>query len=183
MQYIILDLEATCWEKGTNPARMEVIEIGAVKLPPSQELPVAEFARFVKPINEPILSTFCTQLTSIRQEDVDLADRFDIVFPAFLEWIDSTPFVLCSWGAYDLRQLKTDCERHRLAFPSTLEHHINLKAAFADWKQIKPCGMKTALTLLKMPLLGTHHRGIDDARNIAQIAHVVLPYFGARKGI
>src|SRR5258708_1116962 len=127
MQYIICDLEATCWEKGTSPARMEIIEIGAVKLPSSQEPPIDEFARFVKPINDPILSAFCNQLTSIQQADVDLADRFDVVFPAFLEWIGTTTFVLCSWGAYDLRQLKTDCERYHLPFPASLDRHINLK--------------------------------------------------------
>ncbi|HWO78436.1 MAG TPA: 3'-5' exonuclease, partial [Bacillus sp. (in: firmicutes)] len=30
-------------------------------------------------------------------------------------------------------------------------------------------GMARALEMLKLPLEGTHHRGIDDARNIAKI--------------
>ncbi|MEK3793401.1 hypothetical protein MKX42_16845 [Paenibacillus sp. FSL R7-0204] len=29
--------------------------------------------------------------------------------------------------------------------------------------------MERALTMLKLPLEGTHHRGIDDAKNIAKI--------------
>jgi len=32
MQYIIVDLEATCWEKGGRQDRMETIEIGAARL-------------------------------------------------------------------------------------------------------------------------------------------------------
>jgi inhibitor of KinA sporulation pathway (predicted exonuclease) len=32
MRYVIVDLEATSWEKGTNPDRMEIIEIGAALL-------------------------------------------------------------------------------------------------------------------------------------------------------
>ncbi len=175
MRYLIVDLEATCWEKGTNPSRMEIIEIGAVLLTAENTSPPLEFARFVRPIIEPTLSAFCTQLTSIRQQDVDEADDFSVIFPAFLDWIGQEPFTLCSWGAYDLNQFRVDCQRHHLAFPSTFECHLNLKRAFADWKGIKPCGMKAALGILDLPLEGQHHRGIDDARNIARIARVLLP--------
>lgn len=52
--YVIFDLEATCWESGTRPERMEIIEIGAVML--SQNLaPVKEYSAFVKPVAEPVL--------------------------------------------------------------------------------------------------------------------------------
>jgi inhibitor of KinA sporulation pathway (predicted exonuclease) len=175
MRYVIVDLEATCWENKSASDRMEIIEIGAVLLPSSDSEPSKEFARFVKPVVEPTLSPFCSKLTSIRQEDVDNANPFYIVFPEFLAWIESEPFTLCSWGAYDLNQFRTDCQRHHLPFPPSFEQHINLKKAFAAWQQIKPCGMKVALGILKIPLEGTHHRGIDDARNIASIARRLLP--------
>ncbi len=175
MRYVIVDLEATCWETGTAPARMEIIEIGAVMLPGFGPEPGQEFARFVKPIAEPILSAFCTQLTGIRQQDVDQTQYFYQVFPEFISWIGVEPFTLCSWGAYDLNQFRIDCQRHHLPFPSSFERHINLKKAFATWKGIKPCGMKAALGILKIPLEGQHHRGIDDARNIAKIARLLLP--------
>jgi inhibitor of KinA sporulation pathway (predicted exonuclease) len=174
MRYVIVDLEATCWEKGTVPDRMEIIEIGALLLPSSQEAPSSEFARFVRPLMEPKLSAFCTELTSIRQEDVDRADDFRVVFPEFLDWIGSEPFTLCSWGAYDQRQFRVDCQRYSIPFPSSFEQHINLKQAFAEWKGIRPCGMSRALEILNLPLEGTHHRGIDDARNIAKIAPLLL---------
>jgi 3'-5' exoribonuclease 1 len=178
MRYIIVDLEATCWENGTNPARMEIIEIGAISLPSATAEPDHEFARFVKPIAEPILSEFCTRLTSIQQADVDSADYFYLVFPDFLEWIGDELFTLCSWGAYDLNQFRTDCKRHGLIFPATFERHLNLKKAFAKWKQIKPCGMKAALEMVGLPLTGQHHRGIDDAKNIARLASVILSQLG-----
>lgn len=175
MQYIIVDLEATCWKKGTLPDRMEIIEIGAVMLDSSSGPVTAEFAEFVKPIQEPFLSDFCRELTTIRQEDVDSADTFQPVFQRFLNWIGDEPFRLCSWGAYDLRQFTIDCERHGIPFPASFTHHINLKKAFADLRGIKPCGMKGALFMLGMSLEGQHHRGIDDARNIAKVAQLVLP--------
>jgi inhibitor of KinA sporulation pathway (predicted exonuclease) len=35
--------------------------------------------------------------------------------------------------------------------------------------------MTAALDLLGLSLAGTHHRGIDDARNIAKIVQMTLP--------
>lgn len=172
--YIILDLEATCWRKGTRPARMEIIEFGAVMLAAPSMAVIDEFSCFVRPVNEPELSEFCTELTSITQHDVDGADTFPTVLENFLKWIGPGHFTLCSWGAYDLRQLIVDCERHSIPFPKSLKNHINLKKTFCDLKRIKPCGMKRALRILGIPLEGKHHRGIDDARNIVKIAQVIL---------
>ncbi|MGL5075983.1 MAG: 3'-5' exonuclease, partial [Waterburya sp.] len=41
----------------------------------------------------------------------------------------------------------------------------------------KKYGMAGALKLAGIELIGTHHRGIDDARNIAQL----LPYMLGRE--
>jgi inhibitor of KinA sporulation pathway (predicted exonuclease) len=181
MRYVIVDLEATCWEKDTNPTRMEIIEIGAVLLPSSDGQPVSEFARFVKPIVEPVLSDFCIQLTSIQQRDVDQAEYFYTVFPDFLAWIGDEEFTLCSWGSYDLNQFRTDCKRHSLPFPPAFEQHLNLKKEFAAWRGVKRCGMRTALAILNLPLEGQHHRAMDDARNTTAIARLLLPDIENRK--
>ena len=168
-EYIVFDLEATCWEKGTRPDRMETIEIGAVRIGAPAWTPTAEFSRFVRPTAEPVLSDFCTSLTGIAQGDVDAADEFPAVFHDFLGWCGDGDPVLCSWGAYDPRQFRIDCARHGMDYPCQLEAHVNLKKEFASHMGIKPCGMKRALSLIGTPLVGQHHRGIDDARNIAQI--------------
>jgi 3'-5' exoribonuclease 1 len=175
MQYIIVDLEATCWENTRNTNRMEIIEIGAVLLMSISHEPVSEFNRFVRPVVEPKLSDFCRKLTSITQTNVDKADTFGTVFHEFLDWIGQEPFVLCSWGAYDLNQFRTDCQRHGIAFPETFERHINLKKEFARVFNIRSCGMAKALAHAGLPLEGLHHRGIDDAWNIAKLAQLILP--------
>lgn len=175
MRYIIVDLEATCWQTGSSPSRMEIIEIGAVRLDAPAGPPVAEFNAFVCPIVEPQLSVFCLQLTGIQQMDVDTADPFPYVLEYFLDWIGDDPFTLCSWGAYDLNQFRIDCARHKVPFPATFERHLNLKQEFARLHSRKPMGMAGALRHLGLPLEGQHHRGIDDARNIARIAQLILP--------
>lgn len=175
MRYIVTDLEATCWERRGPNDFMETIEIGAVALQTATGPTVGEFSSFVKPIGSPTLSDFCTKLTSITQQDVDDALPFKVVFPRFIEWIGIEPFIFCSWGAYDLGQLKTDCNRNNMPFPPQLENHINLKKEFARLNNTKPMGMERALELAGLQLVGTHHRGIDDARNITDLALQILP--------
>ena len=47
--------------------------------------------------------------------------------------------------------------------------HVNLKRRFAKSRKIKEVGMARALQMVGLPLDGSHHRGLDDARNIAKL--------------
>jgi len=176
MNYVIIDLEATCWPKGTRVEKSEIIEIGAVMLHRDTLETLGEFSSFVKPTQEPVLSQFCKELTGIQQDDVDNAKNFSDVYKRFIGWIGADSFRLCSWGQYDLNQLREDCKKHKIPFPIIHDkRHINLKKEVASQRRIKACGMKAALQILHVPLDGQHHRGIDDARNIAKIAKIIIP--------
>ena len=165
MEYIILDLEATCWE-GDRTKRNEIIEIGAVKVIDGKI--ADEFQRFIKPKLNPILSDFCKQLTSIKQEDVDNAQNFTEVIEGFQKWIGND-YYLCSWGFYDKNQFASDCELHKLP-TGWLRNHISLKHQHGDMKRLKKgLGLGRALREEGMKFEGTAHRGIDDAKNIAKI--------------
>jgi len=176
MDYIIVDLEATCWDNDFNIDQMEIIEIGAVRLRQESEAfnILDEYSTFVRPVVQPVLSEYCKELTSIQQSYVDSADSFDVVFPRFLYWIGSEPYGLCSWGTYDLKQFEIDCMRHNAPFPEEFRNHFNLKALFAKQRKIKRCGMKRALQILEISHEGIHHKALSDARNIAKIAVHVL---------
>lgn len=175
MRYVVVDLEATCWEDARGAPEMETIEMGAVLLAEAGGPAIDTFGSFVRPVVVPELSAFCTRLTSIRQHDVDAAEPFWAVFPRFVEWIGDEPFVLCSWGDYDLKQFRHDCRRHRMPLPPTFERHVNLKKEFARQRCVKPCGMAKALSIAGIVLEGTHHRAVDDAANIAKLAKLLLP--------
>lgn len=71
---VVCDLEATCWGDGETVfiEKMEIIEIGCVLCDLSGKI-VDEFDTFVRPVQHPALSTFCTELTSITQGNVDAA--------------------------------------------------------------------------------------------------------------
>lgn len=184
MNYIILDLEATCYDKNdlqSKSKQSEIIEIGAVKLNEKLEI-ISRFESFVKPKNDPVLSDFCKDLTRITQKDIDDADSFSEVIEDFKSWIGSN-YILCSWGFYDKNQFIKDCVLHGLDY-EWVERHISIKHQFMEMeifkessiykKQVKKkrrpsAGMMTALNILGIEHKGIHHRGIDDAENIANI--------------
>ncbi|MBI4584678.1 MAG: exonuclease domain-containing protein [Planctomycetes bacterium] len=175
-RFLVVDLEATCWER-EPPAPNEIIEIGAVlyEAAPAAEASgvKAEFQTFVKPVLAPVLSGFCRQLTQISQEELEGAPPFPAALERFAAWAQGqAPYLLSSWGNYDRKQLEQDCRLHRIPYPFT--SHLNLKREFALRRHDKPCGMAQALRKIGIALEGTHHRGLDDARNIARILHYMI---------
>ncbi len=169
MKYIVFDLEATCWEKGMK-YQNETIEIGALKINKEGKVE-SEFQRFIKPIRYPILSEFCKELTSITQEQIDSAAHYYEVIEDFKTWIECNEkdYALCSWGHYDKNQFLNDCQISNLE-SDWVHRHISIKHQYRDIKSLRrPIGMKRALEIEKIELEGTHHRGIDDARNISKI--------------
>ena len=170
MNYIIFDLEATCWlgrpPKGAN----EIIEIGAVKINDYAEID-STFIQFVKPSINPILSNFCKNLTSISQQQVNRAKTFPDVIEDFQDWIDidKENYTLISWGKYDKDQLRSDCEIHHID-SAWVDHHINLKPIYSKMKALKhEPGLKKAVNLEGFEFTGIHHRAISDAENLAKI--------------
>lgn len=171
--YLVIDLEATCDDGGGVPRQqMEIIEIGAVLVDAETFTPKAEFQSFVRPVRHPRLTPFCQKLTSITQEDVDGAPGFVAALRALTEFMAHQRPLFSSWGNYDKGQFGLDAKFHGVKLPFG-KGHLNVKEAFSRAiGTSKRFGMATALRKLQIPLEGTHHRGIDDARNIAKI----LPY-------
>ncbi len=176
--YLIIDVEATCWQRG-HPlyGQNEIIEIGAVPLNDDCEA-LGEVQQFVKPVRHPILSEFCTKLTSITQSDADTAQLFPDALANLQRQVEEmcecrlSDLVFCSWGDYDRKQFMKDCHYHRIPYPFGV--HRNVKAEFARRHRIRPVGVVRALRILGIRFEGTLHRGIDDARNIAKIFRHVM---------
>ncbi len=175
---LVIDLEATCDDGGVlPPADMEIIEIGAVWASPNGS-PHECFQTFVQPVLNPQLTPFCRELTRIRQEDVTAAPRFPQAAAALAKFAAlhaGGQRLWGSWGRYDLTQFGRDCARHGVVDPLAGFEHLNLKRSFAQARGIKEVGMAQALQLVGLALEGTHHRGLDDARNIARLLPWCLP--------
>ncbi len=173
--YLIVDLEATCSnDKSISSKKMEIIEIGAVMLNSTTLEVESEYQTFVKPILYPQLTDFCKSLTSITQEDVDNAPLFPDALKDFQSWFyPFGSYLFCSWGDYDKNQFKLDCKLYNIGYPFASEH-LNLKKEYTVvTNSAKKWGMVQVLEQLDLKLEGTHHRGIDDARNIARIVKAI----------
>jgi inhibitor of KinA sporulation pathway (predicted exonuclease) len=168
--YLVVDLEATCDEQRRIPQRqMEIIEIGAVLVDAATLEPVGDFQTFVRPVVHPALTAFCRQLTTIAQADVDGAPTFPEAIERLRRFLGGRRALFCSWGKYDRNQLALDARRHGVKLPFG-EDHLNLKQRFSEQLgEEQRYGMAGALRRVGLPLRGTHHRGIDDARNIARL--------------
>jgi inhibitor of KinA sporulation pathway (predicted exonuclease) len=165
--YLVVDLEATCDRKDWPRDESEIIEIGAVLVESVGLSVVKSFQTFVRPVVHPALTPFCTELTTIRQADVDGAPTFPQAMASMRAWL-TVPALLCSWGRYDRNQLQRDAARHKVGLPLG-KGHLDLKQAFAEQAGCRAQGLRGALRLVGLTFEGSAHRGIDDARNIARL--------------
>jgi inhibitor of KinA sporulation pathway (predicted exonuclease) len=166
---LVIDLEATCDENHRIPRpQTEIIEIGAVLVRADDLVVEGSFQTFVRPVVHRTITPFCTQLTSIAQADVANAPLFPAAIRALREFLGGRDALFCSWGDYDKNQLAQDAARHSVQLP--LRGHLNLKRAFSDQLgDPRAYGLAGALRRVGLRIEGTHHRGIDDARNIARL--------------
>ena len=174
-KFLVVDLEATCDEGGRIHRRqMEIIEIGAVIVDPDSLLVLREFQTFVRPVIHTRLTPFCTRLTSITQDQVDGAPGFPEAIETMRAFLAVDPYVrFCSWGDYDRKQFLQDAGRHNVSLPFSAHWHINLKASFSEALRTgRRFGLGQAIQRAGLSFEGCHHRGIDDARNIARL----MPY-------
>ena len=171
MNYIIYDLEATCWPHRPEDRRQETIEIGAVRVNRYGEA-TGTFSRFVRPVVHPMLSPFCKELTSIDQPQVNRAEEFPEVIEDFQDWIglfDGEDYVLCSWGGFDKKMFIRDCQLHDLE-DDWVDPHVNLKQQYRRLKNLrKPQGLHKTVEREGFEFEGIHHRAISDAVNLAKV--------------
>lgn len=172
---IIIDLEATCWQREVPKGQVnEIIEIGICELDSFSGSISKNRGILVTPKYSKI-SQFCTQLTTITE---DLINKEGVTFEAALEILhqdySAHQYTWASYGQYDLNMLKKQCAFRKLDYPKG-RTHINVKELFSEVKGLqKKVGMNGALEILKIPLEGTHHRGVDDAKNITKVLHWCL---------
>ncbi|KAJ1357626.1 hypothetical protein KIN20_015807 [Parelaphostrongylus tenuis] len=75
---LILDFEATCSDDGPILPYQEIIEFPVAKLDVKSWTITSTFHQYVKPTANPIITSFCTHLTGIIQEET-LKSRFAFV--------------------------------------------------------------------------------------------------------
>jgi inhibitor of KinA sporulation pathway (predicted exonuclease) len=174
---LVVDVESTCWE--TEPPigqSSEITEVGltAVNILGDQITIGDSFSYLVKPQYSEV-SEFCTKLTTITSEVLEKNGRqFAEVCRDLVKLHNSKNYAWASYGDFDRKQFERDCRAKYVGYPFNATH-INVKNLFAISKNLKQeVGMSAALAMLGIKLEGTHHRGVDDSRNIAKILAELL---------
>lgn len=173
-QIIIVDVESTCWEGSPPPGQAsDIIEIGITRLDTATGERFDKRSIMVRPSRSTV-SPFCTQLTTLTQADVDAGVSFEAACKLVLKDYTTKERAWASYGDYDRKQFERCCMAASTQSPFGASH-INVKTLFALARGLKhEVGMAAALEMIGAPLEGTHHRGGDDAWNIAAILSSLL---------
>lgn len=82
--------------------------------------------------------------------------------------LNRAAFVTC--GNWDLKtKVPQQCRVSRMKLPLYFMEWINLKDIYLNFYKRRATGMLTMMKELKIQLLGSHHLGIDDTKNIARV--------------
>jgi inhibitor of KinA sporulation pathway (predicted exonuclease) len=169
----VIDVEATCWDGQPPPGSVnEIIEIGLTVVDVSAGRRVSRNRILVRPVRSTV-SDFCTELTGLTQAEVEQGVTFAEACRILVEEYGAGERPWASWGEYDRRQFARQSQADAVAYPfgrPTERTHTNAKAVFTEAYGLrrKP-GMAHALQIAGLPLEGRHHRGEDDAWNIAAL--------------
>jgi inhibitor of KinA sporulation pathway (predicted exonuclease) len=174
-QILVIDIEATCWE-GAPPAgqQSEIIEIGLCPLDVATGQRLEVVSILVQP-ERSTLSEYCIALTTLTEGELESGTSLQEACQILRREYLSKKRLWASYGDYDRRQFKRDCKARGLDYPFG-PGHLNVKSLLAVVYGLpRELPLAKAMDYLGFPLEGTHHRGADDAWNIARIlGHLLL---------
>lgn len=171
---VVVDVESTCWEGPPPPGEAsDIIEIGVCVLDVQSGERAERESLLVRPERSSV-SAFCTRLTTLTPEQVAGGLPFVEACALLERRFKTGERAWASYGDYDRRQFQKECGALGVRYPFG-QTHLNVKNLFALAQRLsREVGMDRALARLGLPLEGTHHRGGDDAWNIAAILARVL---------
>ncbi len=166
---LVVDVEATCWEGDPPPGETsEIIEIGVCELDVASGERIGKHSVLVRPERSSV-SDFCTSLTTLTADQVSRGVSYTEACGLLRKDFRSRDRVWASYGDYDRKQFE-----RQGTYPFG-PRHLNVKSLFALTRALpREVGLAQALALAGLPLEGTHHRGDDDAWNIAALLGGIL---------
>ncbi|MCP2275771.1 3'-5' exonuclease [Nocardia amikacinitolerans] len=165
----VVDVEATCWP-GRAPAGAvsEIIEIGLTVVDLAARERIGKHRILVRPERSSV-GEFCTELTGLTQDEVDTGVSFAEACRILAAEHAAGTRAWASWGDYDRKQFASQCAMTGVTYPFG-QRHTNAKLVFSEAYELRRRqGMAEALRIAGLPLEGRHHRGEDDAWNIAAL--------------
>lgn len=172
---LVIDIEATCWDLGQQPKGevSDVIEIGVCPVVVSTLTRLEKRSILIR-AERSTVSPFCTQLTTLTQEQLDAGVTFAEACKVLEKEYRSADRVWASFGDYDRKAIERQCKDTGVKYPFG-PRHLNVKTLFALMRGLPhEVGTAQAVEMCGRAMEGTHHRGHDDAWNIAGVLIDVL---------
>jgi inhibitor of KinA sporulation pathway (predicted exonuclease) len=161
----IFDMEMTCWDT-PNIGESEIISIGICEYDCINNYINREQHYYVKPRKSEI-SSYCTELTGIREKDVRNAPYLEDVCKQIRKTFSSSR----PWGAWgqDNVYLSNQCYELDIESPCS-DEYINIGGL---WTLLsgsgKSVGLKSAMDQLGIGFQGKQHNALVDAINTAYV--------------
>lgn len=180
---LVVDVEATCWKKRQPPPgeQREIIEIGICVFDMDKLEPGQPRSMLVKPQRSKV-SPFCTRLTSITPEMAAQGLLFNDACVLLRQEYESPHGIWCSWGHFDRRMFKKQCDSFNVTYPFSAQH-VNLKKRFAILQRGKrkgkprQIGLMRSLEIMGLSFEGTAHRAGADAWNTARLLGAIIRHY------
>lgn len=176
MQYILFDIEATCWDGFHSNPIQEVIELAAIRM---DRFGIRQdtFQSLVQPELNPQLSFYCRNLTLIDQAAVDTAALFKEVYEDFEIWTDADPDTyFVAWGKFDYQIMEQECLRI-FDESSLIDNYIDFREYYTSAKDLYPdTGLAKALQYEGMEFEGQPHRAMPDTHNMTRLFERYFDY-------
>ncbi|MDX1947243.1 MAG: 3'-5' exonuclease [Pirellulaceae bacterium] len=172
---LVIDIESTCWSGQAPPPGQlsEIIEVGLCVVDTRRLERIEKRCILIRPVRSEI-SPFCTQLTTLKAEDFHSAGTLADAVGILKREYRSLERLFASWGDYDRRQFEKVCKELTVPYPFG-PTHLNVKNLFSlAYNLPSELALDAACEHAGMALEGTHHRGVDDAWNIAGLLCRVL---------
>ena len=166
---LVIDVESTCWEGYPPPGQMtEIIEVGLCLVDTASLERLEKRSLMVRP-QKSTVSAFCTELTGITQEMAEAGMTLSDVVHILMDEYRAPERLFASWGDYDRNQFRRNCDSYGIPYPFG-PTHLNVKNLFSiAWGLRQELGIDSAMERLGLTMVGRHHRGVDDAWNIAEL--------------
>ena len=179
--FVVVDFEATC-EKDARIYPQEIIEFPAVLVDAATGGLLSSFRTYVKPRHHPILTDFCTELTGIKQEQVDNGVDLATALALHDKWLASAGvaknrLAIVTWGDWDCKtMLNFECNFKDIPKPSYFNQWVNLRIPFEAAFGAGRRNLQEAVREAGLQWDGRLHCGLDDARNTARLLVRVMQH-------
>ncbi|GIM29187.1 hypothetical protein CPJCM30710_18530 [Clostridium polyendosporum] len=141
----------------------EIIQIGAVKLDRMINK-IGEFKRYIKPSVFKIINPKITQITGIKQEDLEYGVSFCEAMEEFKKFVGNDS-IICSWAKDDIAEIIKNAIYHKYSNIDWLREYIDIQEYVTKVLAHKKClSLKSALEELKIRIDESKlHDALNDA--------------------